>query len=331
MGKISRAWVVRPYPHGKYRMQEFLEKGMVAIGWPSTGDLASKTRDEIGNILKTTYYTGASSGTLGQVTGIVNRFVNQIQEGDTIIVPDGNFIYLGTTTCTYEFRPELQADDQGYPHWVRVDWLFDKRPVVRAELPAILFDSLKGRQTVYGIPSEAIEPVIKSPDSYIAFDASVEFEYKRTYIERLSKGTVPGINSPAFEKAVMRVLRLYFPSLRQLATTNAPVGADTDLIAELPGSVVVRIQVKCFQDKSGLLKPWVVTQLRDSMESGENGIIVTTNRIGQDAREEAERDSERPIDFIDVAEFAQLVFDNQVSLTDQDLWALGLKRSIIGR
>lgn len=331
MSELMRAWIVRPYPHGKYRMKEFLEKGMVAIGWPSTGNLSAKTRSEIGNILRTAYYSGSSSRTLGQVTGIIDRFVNKIKVGDKILVPDGNFIYLGTATRSYEFRQELESDCEGYPHWIGVDWLFDKRPVARAEVPAILFDSLKGRQTVYGIPIEFVEPLIESPDRFIAFDAAVEFEYKNIYIERLSQGLVPGINSPAFEKAVLKVLSFYFPFLHQLPTTNAPVGADTDLITQLPGSVVIRIQVKCFQDKDGPLKPWVVTQLRDSMEPGENGIIVTTNRIGQEAREVADRDSEKPINFIDVTDFVQLVFENQENLTDQELWALGLKRSITGR
>jgi len=329
--KITRSWVVRPFPHGKYRMREFLTKEMVAIGWPATGDLTSKSREEIGKILKTVYYSEASNRTIGQVTGIVDRFVNQIKKDDLILVPDGDLIYLGKVSQEYHFRSNLQVEDGGYPHWIEVNWMFDKKPVARTELPAVLYDSLKGRQTVYGIPPQVVQPIIENPESYIAFDATIDDEYKNAYIERLSEGAVPGINSPAFEKAVLKVLRLYFPTLRQLATTNAPVGADTDLIAELPGSVVVRIQVKCFQDKSGALQSWVVTQLRDSMESGQNGIIVTTNRVGKDAREEAEKDVGKPVDFIYVAEFAQLVFENQSRLTDRDLWTLGLKRSISGR
>ena len=39
---MSNAWVVRPYPHGFYRVSEFLTGNMVAIGWPCVGDLTDK-------------------------------------------------------------------------------------------------------------------------------------------------------------------------------------------------------------------------------------------------------------------------------------------------
>jgi len=277
------------------------------------------------------YYSGAGGRSLGQVTGIVDRFVNRIKADDAVLVPDSNLVYIGIVQHEYSFHADLLREDEGYPHWIKVRWLFDKKPVTRSQLPAVLHNALKGRQTVYGIPIDTVLSLVQDPDKYLSFDSSTDYEYKSNYVEQLSTGVAPGINSPAFEKAVLKVLQLYYPTLRLLATTNAPVGADTDLIAELPGAVVVRIQVKCFQDAGGLLPVWVVRQLRDSMEAGQSGIVVTTNRVGKDALGLADADSEKPIGFIDVSEFAQLVFDNQASFTDEDLWSLGLKRSISGR
>ncbi|GEM_PF-1034020 len=67
------------------------------------------------------------------------------------------------------------------------------------------------------------------------------------------------------------------------------------------------------------------------MEPGQNGIIVTTNRIEENARKEAKSDVEKPVDFIDVSDFAQLVFDKLSELNDQEMWSLGLRRLISGR
>ena len=323
---IERAWAVRPYPDGRYRVPEFLRGRMAAIGWPASGDLTGLNRTQIATKLRDCYYASASAQSLGQVVGIVDRFVNQIQVGDGVVVPDGDKVYFGRVASTYSFHRDLQADDEGYPHWVGVNYCFDGRPLLRAELPAVLFDALKGRQTVFGLPAREVAEVVEHPERYCAVDAG-DGEVKATYGDSLSRGVVPGINSPRFEEAVCKVLSYYFPELRRLPTTNAPVG-DTDLRADLPGGIVVRVQVKCYQDAWGPLTEAAIQQLRDSMELGEHGIIVTTNKVSPEAMKAAEADATKPIGVIDGVEFAQLVFDQLDRLENPDLWALGLRRAV---
>ncbi len=302
---------------------------MAAIGWPATGDLTGLDRTQITAKLREAYYASASAQSLGQVVGIVDRFVNQIQMGDAVVVPDGDKVYFGRVASPYSFHPDLQGADQGYPHWIGVNYVFDGRPLLRLELPAVLFDALKGRQTVFGLPADAVAAVVEHPERYCPIDVLDE-QVKASYGERLSQGVVPGINSPRFEEAVRKVLSFYFPELRRLPTTNAPVG-DTDLRADLPGGIVVRVQVKCYQDAWGPLTETAVQQLRDSMELGEHGIIVTTNRVSPEAAKVADMDPAKPIGIIDGAEFAQLVFDKLERLADPDLWALGLRRGVANR
>ncbi len=326
---IERAWAVRPYPDGRYRVPEFLRCRMAAIGWPASGDLTGLSRAQIATKLRESYYASASAQSLGQVVGILDRFVNQVKVGDGIVVPDGDKVYFGRVASAYSFHPDLQVDGEGYPHWIGVDYCFDARPLLRLELPAVLFDALKGRQTVFGLPAHEAAKVVEHPERYCAVDAG-DGEIKATYGDNLSRGVVPGINSPRFEEAVRKVLRFYFPGLERLATTNAPVG-DTDLKTSLPGGIVVRVQVKCYQDAWGPLTEAAIRQLRDSMEEGEHGIIVTTNRVSPEAVNAAEADASKPIGIIDGVEFAQLVFDNLHHLDDQDLWALGLRRAVATR
>lgn len=326
---VAQAWAIRPYPHRRYRVPEFLQSQMAAIGWPATGDLTGLDRTQITTKLREAYYASASAQSLGQTVGIVDRFVNQIQIGDAVVIPAADKVYFGRVASPYSFHPDLQGTDLGYPHWIGVNYVFDGHPLLRLELPAVLFAALKGRQTVFGLPADAVAKVVEHRERYCAVDIPDE-EVKTSYGKSLSLGIAPGINSSSFEEAVRKVLSLYFPGLERLATTNAAVG-DTDLKTSLPGGIVVRIQVKCYQDQQGPLTEEAVQQLRGSMELGDHGIVVTTNRVSPEAIKAAETDPSRPISIIEGVEFSQLVFDNLEQLTDQELWSLGLRREIATR
>lgn len=327
----KRAWTIRAYPHGIYRIPEFLENRMAATGWPLTGDLSGLNRDAIRERLRQTYYQSASPQKLGQITGIVDRFVNQIQVGDAVVIPDGELTYFGIVTSPYSFKGDLESDTEGYPHWIGLDFKFDGKPLPRLELPAILFDSLKGRQTVFELPADAVWDVINHPKRYASVDPGAEQIIQDQYRQDLALGKVPGINSPRFEEAVLKVLSFYYPGLVRLSTTNAPAGVDTDLKTSLPGGLVLRVQVKCYQDDVGPLSPEAVTQLRGSMEPGEHGILVTTGDISDDAQREADSEPEKPVGLISGSEFADLVFENLERLSDSNLWALGLRRALSTR
>jgi len=301
---------------------------MAAIGWPMIGDLSGCSRNEFSERLGTAYQYEPRG--LGQRTGIVDRFVNQIQRGDAVVVPDGDKVYFGVVSSGYSFNKHLASEAEGYPHWIGIDYRFNGQPILRSELPAVLFDSLKGRQTVFALPADATWDVLDHPDRFFTVDTG-DLKVQAAYVKGLSEGIVPGINSSRFETAVLKVLSFYFPNLQRLATTNAPVGADTDLKTSLPGDVVIRVQVKCYQDDQGELQEDAVRQLRESMDPGDHGIVVTTNRVSETARALATSDTAKPIGVVDGPDFAQLVFDNLDRLDDEDIWSLGLRRALAVR
>jgi len=327
MAVANNAWAVRPKPHNIDRIEEFLEKSMAAIGWPLLGDLTGHNTDQIREIYKKAY-PGGGPRSVGQSVGIIGRFVN-IKKGDAIAVPYGGEVYFGTASSEYSFHKEFAGDDVGYPHWVGVDYALDGRAISRNQLPAQLYAALKGRQSVFGLPFEAAQAVINNPRGYQPSKNAREYkELKAKYIKKLKEGNIPGVNDDQFESAVQAVLSFYFPYIKRLGKQNAPPGADTDLLAELPGKVVVRVQVKCFREQLGNLGVAAVEQLRKSMNPGDNGIIVTTNEADADAVALAEKSPERPIDIIDVNEFAEIVFENIDKLRDEDLHRLGLTRPL---
>ena len=318
---MTNAWVVRPKPHGTNRLDEFLEDNFIAIGWPSVGNLTEDNKSDIRSRLHEE--KDWSNQKIGTALGQIDRFVNKIAVDDRVLVPAGGDIYVGKVTSGYRWDPDLRSDDEVYPHYRRVEWLFDGKAVSRSSLPGRLHDSLKGRLTVYSVDGERVEEMVNS--ELVVSERDRFGDLQEEYLERLQDGDIPGINANSFEGSVVRtVLDNYFPSITREATTSDETG-DTDLLAELPGEVTVRVQVKHFYPDKGTLGADAITQLAESMSPSDQGIIVTSTTVGEEAKKAADQ-SEHHISIIDGEEFVELLFEDLQSYTEEELYKLGLER-----
>ena len=301
------------------RLTEFLEQNIIAIGWPSVGDLTTLSKGEIRERLEEN--KDWNTYKVGQAVGQINRFVNKISEGDYVVVPDGGDVYVGEVQSDYQWKSELRSSNNGYPHHRTVEWQFDGNAVSRSSLPGRLHDSLKGRLTVFSIDGERVKEMIES--EVVVRERNQFGDLQNQYLQQLQDGDIPGINSNSFEGTVVQtVLDNYFPSITREATTSDESG-DTDLLAELPGGVTVRVQVKHFYSDEGALGANAVRQLAASMSAGDHGIVVTSTAVGPEA-EEAINQSKHHIGIIDGEEFVELLFEDLQNYTEQELQKLGL-------
>jgi predicted Mrr-cat superfamily restriction endonuclease len=241
---------------------------------------------------------------------------------DYVLVPAGGDVYLGRVTSEYEWVSELASGDEGYPHQRQVEWRFDGGAISRASLPGRLHDSLKGRLSVFSVDSERVDSLVES--EIVVSERDRFGELQRQYLDRLQDGDIPGVNANSFEGAVVRtVLDNYFPSITREPTTSDDEG-DTDLIAELPGGVTVRVQVKHFYPDRGELGAAAVEQLERSMTDGDHGIVVTSTNASEEARRVA-TESDHHIGVIDGEEFVDLLFEDLQNYTEEELDQLGLE------
>jgi predicted Mrr-cat superfamily restriction endonuclease len=154
-------WVIRPEPNFINRLDAFLQAGMVAIGWPAVGNLGGGlNRDALSDRLCNTYghYRHEQKSDLAVAAGVLDRFVNKISEGDVILVPNGDDIYLAQVKGPYEYHSELShnSPEAGYPHWHRVCYLNEGKPVCKIkDLPLGVRRSIDCRLTVFSIHSAA--------------------------------------------------------------------------------------------------------------------------------------------------------------------------------
>ena len=140
---MSNAWLVRPFPHKIKRLDEFKQNKIVAVGWPGINDLSGKSREDIKSILSGPPYN-FSGLKLGNAYATVDLFVNRMQVGDLVLIPDGEDIYFCEITSDYYLDKSVDNDVDGYPHQRKIKWLSD---TLRKDLSMALRSSLKVQRT----------------------------------------------------------------------------------------------------------------------------------------------------------------------------------------
>lgn len=142
----KNVWILRPMPHSINRMKQFLGEGFIAIGYPAGKSFKGKSYDELKDILDQEKWS--------EGIGNVNLFVLMMNVGDYVIVPDDNKkdVYIGEVTSDYYHEPKVDKPNEGYyPHQRKVTWFFDKKPLLRSELPEELKGSLRYPGTIANI------------------------------------------------------------------------------------------------------------------------------------------------------------------------------------
>jgi len=161
--KENNIWLVRPFPHGSNHMQDFLDKNIIAVGYPLGFELSEYDYGQIRYFLQE---KGWEEG-----IGNVNNLVHEMNIGDLVVIPDGKKdVYFAQITSDYKYVPSLDENKEGsgYPHQREVKWFFDKKPLLRSELPERLRGSMrfpgtiadltKHYEVIYGILSGEQQP-----------------------------------------------------------------------------------------------------------------------------------------------------------------------------
>lgn len=107
-------------PLGIERITAFLEDNYVSIGYPGIGDLENLSIEELRDRLISTYQY--SDPELTQHLQVINLFVNTMQDGDYVLVPDGEWVHLGDLG-DYFYNDIFDNTDNGTCHRRGVTWL----------------------------------------------------------------------------------------------------------------------------------------------------------------------------------------------------------------
>lgn len=141
---MFNAWLVRPNPHNISRINEFKSQNIIAVGWPSIGDLTGKSREDIKSSLEGAPYHYTSLE-LGNSSATIDILVNQINIDDLILIPNHDDIYFAKVLGPYKYDSSKDNNTDGYPHQRKIEFLTG--PISRSLLPNALRNSLKVHRT----------------------------------------------------------------------------------------------------------------------------------------------------------------------------------------
>src|SRR5580692_1726974 len=143
LGK-KKVWIIRAGRQAEI-LDDFLEKKLVAIGWPQLNDLPLKEdwepfRTEVRNRLR-----DASNQQAGSAAGQLWAFMHEIKLDDYIVTPDKHTrqVHVGVVEGEYKYDP---AFNPSYPRTRTVRWL---TPVDWDTLPARQTNSFTAWQTIH--------------------------------------------------------------------------------------------------------------------------------------------------------------------------------------
>ena len=110
---------MKTQPEYVERNELFLNGNFVCIGYSEVGSMASLDKEAIKQLLKEQY--GWESHQLGNHLGIVNAFVNTMQEDDKLLIADYDWVYIGRIASGYYYKED--AKDEGMCHRRDIEWL----------------------------------------------------------------------------------------------------------------------------------------------------------------------------------------------------------------
>lgn len=131
-------WMVRPFPEQVDRKDVFLQKDIIAVSWGIDDLTHCDDKDMISQVVERKNLEPRDASLK---VGLLDKFKNQMKIGDYVLLPYGDFFYVGVIKSDYYYNEH----DKTYAHQRKVEWLFDAIPIERITLPEPIQKSIKSR------------------------------------------------------------------------------------------------------------------------------------------------------------------------------------------
>ena len=143
-----RAWIIRAGEGGAH-VDEFVDQGVVALGYDAIDDLRRMDRWDIERALERVGISPPDAHAT-----ILISFLHEVLSGDLVVMPDSSRgeVVVGVVDGPYDFVPGRDEDD--HPHRRKVEWLA-RHP--RTDLPTVLADVQRQRVALRRVDSPSID------------------------------------------------------------------------------------------------------------------------------------------------------------------------------
>jgi predicted Mrr-cat superfamily restriction endonuclease len=117
-----KLYYVSSIVRGIDRSADYVKDNYVCLDWPGIGDLSEIAADELARRAILTYGNSYSDRKLSQMISEAGSFIHEIEDGDYVLIADGEFAYLGDIGDYYYVEQADSAND-GRCHRRGVTWM----------------------------------------------------------------------------------------------------------------------------------------------------------------------------------------------------------------
>ncbi len=312
---MSTAWMVRAGRAG-YVIDEFYERGVIAIGWSQLVDLSAITEKKALRALIEREYPDWKPGQRVSSVTQVGAFLLDMKPGDPVVSynTDTREYLVGEIHGDYEFNPQLVSD---HPHTRKVAWA---GKVNRDDLSTDARNTLGAIQTIFKIGQsvwQELDGLLKGAKPAAPVEEQTE-EFERIREDVLAQG---------YEFTKDRVQKLAWDEMQDLIagilramgyrTIVSGPGADRgkDIIASPDGLGLeqprIRVEVK-HRSKEPMGAP-AVRSFIGALRQNDRGLYISTGGFTREAHYEAER-ATVPLTLLDLDALVALLLQHYENL-----------------
>jgi restriction system protein len=334
-----RSWQMDQFKRDSVYAEDFLQNGIVSIGWSELGPIEPDISKEV---LEKQYRQGLPKQSDGEVRvglGQVYRYLNDIKPGDRVITYDRDkrLYYLGEILSETRWSPE---SIEGMPRSRKVQW---SRRVSRDKLTAEARNSLGAIQTLFQVKASVAKEL---EEKSVAIDAPEEVEEVETTVDEETALLEQQIRTELIEKAEEaiedRIVRLDWEEMQQLVagilqamgyrTTVSRRGPDRghDVFASPDGLGLEepRIFVEVKHRPNSSIGAQDVRSFLGGRSAGDRCLYVSTGGFTKDARYEADR-ANVPLKLLGLVDLRKLLVDYYENLDEETRSMIPLKRIFV--
>jgi len=309
---MANNWMIRAGRGGIY--SEDFEKGYVAIGWSTLGELTQySTQDELRDAYIREYGNEKPARTSNAIAMIL-KFRDQIKAGDYLVSynPETREYLVGKDKGQYSYQLGLIGD---YANVRTVDWL---GKVSRDNLTQKARNLLGSVLTLFSVKQYVIDeflsilegkPIaVENSDSEVSDDDIALL--KDDTVSRgheLIKDKVIGLAPDEMEELVAAILRAM-----GYKSKVSPKGPDrgVDVIASPDGLGLTQPRIKAeVKHRGGSMGAPAIRGFIGALREGDSGLFVSTGGFSREARYEADR-STFPLTLVDLDDLADLIVNH---------------------
>ena len=260
----------------------FLRGGVIAIGWRERGDLSAiaPNRDSFREKYMAAY-PDAKKGNVATSSGMLYRFVHEIQIGDYVVFPSKSdrMVNIGVIEGAYQFVPDaVEYTQQRSIRWIKhlPRLTFSQGALYEIGSALSLFTVKNYADEFLAVLDKGFKKSVQDEDDSVGATAEEIIEGTKDFILKEISRQLKGYDLEEFVADLLQAMGY--------RTTVSPHGGDSgiDITAykdELPPRILVQVK-----SQDGDIKETTIQSLKGAMREGDYGLFVTLSNYTKNAK-----------------------------------------------